>query len=283
MWCLLFIALLATVQAEEDGDIFAVLIAGIDEMWAEASEENIIVFLLDKGKNYSGNPWPGELHTYPDSPDYRVGCKIDYTGNDTNLAAFLDVLRQNQTSPRPVLRSTSKDNVLIFHASHGWWGGYQMPGGGMDVAHLQKTLTYMHEQGFYKELVFVLDSCNSGSLFFEWLTPKYNILALTAAPHDHVAYIKGFYVPKIHKSIGLVGSLSYWWQDTLDHKDISNTTMRKMYWDIYHRNNFVRYYGDLDILSRTVDQFHGRENPHPTLRGSRKKASPSHSIKMCDA
>jgi len=87
-------------------------------------------------------------------------------------------------SPSPpthkVLKSTTKSKVFVNFVDHGGVGLIGFPETTMHVKELAKALETMHTKGMYKELVFYLEACESGSMFPEG-TLQPGMYATTAA------------------------------------------------------------------------------------------------------
>ncbi|CAD5230865.1 unnamed protein product [Bursaphelenchus okinawaensis] len=194
---------------DDDSELYAVLTGGstgIRNLFSETSvclmyhilrkhgvkDENIITFAGDDNVNSTYSPWPGELRPQPGDPDVRQGCRIDYSYKGLNFDLFAEALIGNDTGGifehYPVLKSTSKDRVLLYHSSHGDSHEFEFGREWVQADRLQKALTAMHEKGMYKQLLYAFETCYSGSMFVDWLTPEYNILAYTASNPNEYAY-----------------------------------------------------------------------------------------------
>jgi legumain len=79
-----------------------------------------------------------------------------------------------------VLESTEEDNVLINFIDHGAPGMVAFPSTVMYAKDLIRVLTQMHTRKMYKQMVFYLEACESGSMFVD-LPTDMNIFATTAA------------------------------------------------------------------------------------------------------
>jgi legumain len=117
-------------------------------------ESNIIMLAYDDIANNSENPFPG---------------KIDYKGKDVNAANFLKVLSGDTSARGPVLKSTATDNVFVYYVDHGGVGILGVPsgaaGGYIHAADINTALETLQSKGGYKELLFYLEACESGSIF----------------------------------------------------------------------------------------------------------------------
>uniref|UniRef100_A0A1I7RQE3 Legumain n=1 Tax=Bursaphelenchus xylophilus TaxID=6326 RepID=A0A1I7RQE3_BURXY len=196
---------------EDSGKIHAVIAAGSLGMWnyrhqAAAchayhvlrnhgvAEENIILMMPDDVANHKNNPAPGKLYHNParDTDVYK-GCKVDYRGADVNPTTFMNVLTGNDVGEGPVLNSTKKDKVFVYFVDHGDHGtlGFQFNATNFEVLTVQdlnNTLSEMTRKGMYKELVFYVEACFSGSMFQPIASNFENLYAVTSTNEAEFAF-----------------------------------------------------------------------------------------------
>jgi len=83
-----------------------------------------------------------------------------------------------------VLKSTAQDRVFVYYTDHGGVGILGVPsgaaGGYIHAADINKAIETLQSKGGYKELLFYLEACESGSIFANLLKAP-NAKALTAA------------------------------------------------------------------------------------------------------
>lgn len=110
---------------------------------------------------------------------------------------------------KPVLRSTKDDRVFVYFADHGGVGLVAMPVGDPVYAQdLIDALRYMWTNSMYKELVFYMEACESGSMFEGLLPTDANIYATTAANSHESSY--GTYCDRESSVDGNVSSVCVW-------------------------------------------------------------------------
>merc|ERR1712232_206999 len=99
--------------------------------------------------------------------DVYAGCKIDYRKKAASPRNFIRVLTGVATGKGDdrVLKSTSDDNVFVFFADHGAPGLIAFPNSELHKKDFQAALTKMHQKKMFKNLVFYLEACESGSMF----------------------------------------------------------------------------------------------------------------------
>jgi len=159
--------------------------------------------------NSSRNPFPGKMFNKPTAAgtpgvDVYEGCKIDYKGSDVNAANFLKVLSGDASAPGPVLKSTANDRVFVYYTDHGGVGILGVPsgaaGGYIHAADVNGAIETLQKKGGYKELLFYLEACESGSIF-ENLLKAPNAKAVTAANATEPSWGWGPLAPWMHAQI----------------------------------------------------------------------------------
>ena len=90
---------------------------------------------------------------------------------------------------KKVLKTSYGENVFVYYSDHGNTGLIAMPSGGNVYADkLNEVLNKMHEKKKYRDLVFYLEACFSGSMFRNLLAEDHRIFATTAANHEESSY-----------------------------------------------------------------------------------------------
>lgn len=170
--------------------------------------ENIILMSYDDVAGDSENPFPGQLFNKPTDgkgTDVYNGCKIDYKGDDVTAENFMNILKGDEKAMKgvgsgKVLKSTSEDKVFLNFADHGGSGLIAFPVGDYLYAKdLISTFDYMTKNNMYKELVFYLEACESGSMFGN-LPTNTKIYAVSAANPTESSW--GTYCPPDDKVNG---------------------------------------------------------------------------------
>jgi len=228
-------------------------------------ESNIILLAYDDIANSSENPFPGKMFNKPDGPDVYDGCKISYKGSDVTAANFLKVLKGDSTAPGPVLKSTAEDKVFVYYTDHGGPGILGVPEGAGDFIHasdLNDALVALNAKNGYKELLFYLEACESGSIFANLLkAPK--VKAVTAANPTESSW--GWYCPPQDtvqgKSIGscLGDEFSVRWMEDADVADFSSETVGQQVTNVttMTTKSHVQQYGDSTLDSEVIGHFEG--------------------------
>jgi len=232
-------------------------------------ESNIILLAYDDIANSSRNPFPGKIFNKPNGEDVYAGCKINYKGKDVTKDNFLKVLKGDTSAPGPVLKSTKNDRVFVYFADHGGVGILGVPtgaaGGYIHAQDVNNALNTLHSKGGFKELLFYIEACESGSIFQNLLkTP--NVFAVTAANAHQPSY--GFYCPPMDKVQGKsVGSclgdeFSIRWLEDADVANFKSETVNQQVSKVTSevKKSHVSKFGDSSrIGSEVIGDFEGAE------------------------
>ena len=194
-------AALAAAIAADKSDHWAVIMAGsytYGNYRHQADSHHAVKIMLENGIPrdqiihlayddiaYNGrNPFPGQIfNAYSSGPGVNVydRSEIDYRGFDVNRDNFFKVLLGDTSAPGPVLKSDENSRVFVYYTDHGTAGAICTPHYPWIYAdELESTLKTMKDKGMFKELVFYLESCESGSMFPN-LDASDNIYAMTAS------------------------------------------------------------------------------------------------------
>jgi len=148
-------------------------------------DERIIVMMKDDIANNAQNPKPGQIINEPNGPDVYAGVPKDFTGSLVNSDNFVKILTGEDMTgvgSGKTLKSTSDDNVFVFFDDHGSEGAICFPRGcDLDAKKMQTTLDTMASKKLFKNLVFYVEACFAGSVFYKLTIPD-NVYITTAAP-----------------------------------------------------------------------------------------------------
>jgi len=232
-------------------------------------ESNIILIAYDDIASNLANPFKGKMFNKQNGPDVYAGCKISYSGDDVNKATFIKVLTGDASASGPVLKSTASDKVFIYYADHGGVGILGVPddaaGGYIHAADVNSALETMHSKGMYKELVFYVEACESGSIF-NGLLKAPNVVAVTAGNAAESTY--GAYCPPQDKvngqSIGscLGDEFSINWMEDADVANFKSETVSQQITKVTGlvKKSHVQQFGDMSIIGKEViGSFEGAE------------------------
>ena len=217
------------------------------------------------------NPYPGQLFNEPTeagTPGTNVydQTEIDYSGSQVNKTNFFNVLLGDDSNG-PALKSDENSRVFVYFVDHGGAGVICTPGSSADWIYadeLNTTLKQMKTNGMFKELVFYLETCESGSMFPN-ITEEDGIYALTAsnatlsswgAYCGSEAVVDG---KNIGSCLGDLFSIN-WMQDTEGH-DVAVETLSQQastVTDLTTRSP-VQQFGASSFLDEPIGDFQGVE------------------------
>ncbi len=147
------------------------------------SKEHIILFAYDDIAYSPRNPFPGQVFNRPDGPDVYEGVSIDYSDYNVNPENYLSILKGDNRNGklRKVLNSTENDNIFLYFVDHGIAGAIVFPDNKFLYAdELEETFKFMKDKKMYKNIIFYLESCYSGSMFNN-INPELNVYSVTAS------------------------------------------------------------------------------------------------------
>lgn len=200
-------------------------------------ESNIILMAYDDIANNPENPFPGKLYNKPNGEDVYAGCNIDYTGASVNPTNFLNILKGNAAGVKggngKVLATTEESKVFIFFSDHGAPGLIAFPSQYLYANDLNTAIEYMHTNKMYKELVFYLEACESGSMFEGILRSDINAYAITAANAEESSWGTYCYpddsVNGVHMGTCLGDLFSVVWMEDSDKTDLRHRSLETQF------------------------------------------------------
>jgi len=223
-------------------------------------DSNIIVMMYDDIAQNTQNPTKGVIINHPNGEDVYHGVPHDYNGQDVTPKNFLNVLIGNKEAMKgigsgKVLESGPEDNVFIFYSDHGAVGLVAFPTGVLYAKDLNTTITAMHAQNKYKQLVLYIESCESGSMVEDILLDNINIYSTTASNAKESSY--ACYLDT--KRATYLGDLySVTWMEDSDVEQIDLETLYQQFSITKAKTNLshVMQYGDLNLgKTHNVSEF----------------------------
>ncbi|VDP98392.1 unnamed protein product [Trichobilharzia regenti] len=109
------------------------------------------------------------------------------------------------------VKCNSENNIFLYMTDHGSDGTFLFPNAGDILTNLyfNETLTQMYNDGKYNKMLIYMESCFSGSMFYDILSPDINVLAVTSA-NQHESSMAAFCRdPEVPAC--LAGGFSYNW------------------------------------------------------------------------
>merc|ERR1711981_999927 len=215
--------------------------------------------------------------------DVYEGCNISYRRWDVTAENFLKVLSGDTSAPGPVLQSTAEDRVFVYYADHGGPGILGVPygarGGYIHASDINKAIETLQSKGGYRELLFYLEACESGSIFNNLLKAP-NAKAVTAANPSESSW--GWYCPYSSggdmvdgKHIGscLGDEFSVRWMEDSDASKLNSETVGQQVGKVKAavKKSHVQEYGVHSFDAEPVGDFEG-------LKGELSATAPADSI-----
>lgn len=221
--------------------------------------------------NSTENPFPGQLFNEPGGTDVWGDIVVDYQGDDVTAKTFLNVLkgkRSDSTRKGKVLESTCDDNVFVYYSDHGATGLVAMPSGDPLYADdLNVALEYMHSHCMYRELVFYLEACESGSMFDGLLANDTKIFATSAATSGQPSY--AFYYNDTLSTYMADEYSIRWMQDSTKHwQDSTQESLQQQFQDVrvMVKESQPQQFGDLEFCNEPIEDFEAYRNRTDILK-----------------
>lgn len=219
--------------------------------------DQIIVFMYDDIANNVQNPRKGEIINHPNGNNVYQNVPKDYIGEDCNAQNFLSVLQGKDMTgigSGKTLKSTKEDKVFIYYADHGATGLVAMPSGPyLYATDLLKTIQIMYDRSLYKELVFYMEACESGSMF-ENLPTDLNVYVTTASNPTESSYAC-YYDSTLRTYLGDCYSVN--WMENTESSSVEQETLEDQYEKVKQltTQSHVMQYGQLSIDNETLSEF----------------------------
>ncbi|GAB1608010.1 legumain-like [Argonauta hians] len=223
-------------------------------------DERIVVMMFDDIANNRKNPTPGKIVNHPNGTDVYEGVPKDYIGFDVTPKTFLNVLQGkkaelNGRGSGKVIASGPNDNVFVYFADHGAPGIIAFPEEYLHASQLHSAIMNMHTQKKYKEMVFYIEACESGSMF-PGLPKDINVFATTAANDKESSY--ACYFDKDRETyLGDVYSVC--WLENSDKVSLSSESLQQQFKIVKKETNtsHVQEFGDMAMRNMKLSAFQG--------------------------
>lgn len=293
---------MSVVQAGNNGVHWAVLVAGsntygnyrhqadICHAYHIVSkngipDERIIVMMYDDIAYNSENPYPGNIINQPEGSNVYPGVPKDYSKHEVRPDVFLKVLTGDDDGVEAiigrkgkVLKSGPNDRVFINFVDHGAGGVLGFPSDLLYKDDLEQAILKMNEKNMYKQMLFYVEACESGSMFANFSEKMADIkVYVTTAANSIESSFACYFDEKRQTYLGDVYSVN-WMQDS-DKENLEEETLAQQFKLVKSETNtsHVMEYGDLKISKKPVGDFQGSLNskslyfspsspiPHPLL------------------
>lgn len=146
---------------------------------------NIGLYAYDDIATSYENPFPGQVfHTLDHKVNVYPGSSaINVKGRDVDPDAFDDAITN--------LPTTINDYVFIYYDNHGGPGYLGTPVDAfLDAEEINESLTKASDSKLYKQVLFIIEACYSGSVGEQITAP--NVAIITAANSEESSYAAVF-------------------------------------------------------------------------------------------
>ncbi len=214
---------------------------------------NMITFVYNDTVYSSDNPTPGIIVNQYDQQNVYKNAVIDYQGKLIDKYIFMNVLKSILPFGK-VLTSTPDSHIVIYFANHGGSNCVRIINDFLYADELIETLTFMFEHNMYKKLLFVVEACESGSMFNGLLRADMNILALTASTPFESSYACS---PSLYRGTYLNDCFSINWLKNIQSNKLYSMTIGELFGITKHETvmSTACAYGDLTILDIPASDF----------------------------
>ncbi|KAI8788257.1 legumain [Biomphalaria glabrata] len=226
-------------------------------------DERIIVMMYDDIAYSPYNPEKGNIINHPDGPNVYPGVPKDYTNTDLTPEVFLKVLTGDAAGVKKLLGREGKvigsgpdDRVFVNFVDHGGVGILCFPNDVLHADELHATIKYMHTKKLYKQMVFYVEACESGSMFEKILESNLNVYVTTAANSVESSF--GCYYDS-HRSTYLGDVYSVMWMADSEVENLNIETLDDQFNIVRAETNtsHVSKYGQADLGKLKVADFQG--------------------------
>eukprot|EP00771_Trimastix_marina_P000620 gnl/Trimastix_PCT/164.p1 GENE.gnl/Trimastix_PCT/164~~gnl/Trimastix_PCT/164.p1 ORF type:complete len:404 (-),score=155.89 gnl/Trimastix_PCT/164:121-1332(-) len=220
--------------------------------------DHVIIMMEDDIAYNSANPKQGNIIHQPSGPNVYPGSdKIDYKGEDVTAENFLSILKGDKEAMAGkgsgrVIESGPDDEVMVYYVDHGNDYIVGFPHGGVLYSdELMSTLNKMYSDGKFKQMLFYLGACHSGSMFERVLAPNKSIIALTASNPHESGYACYFDMERL---CYLASEFSAVWTQYSDKADFQSDTVADQYQTIVSKvtGSHPQIYGDMSLKQKVL-------------------------------
>ncbi|KAK8803334.1 hypothetical protein WA158_001028 [Blastocystis sp. Blastoise] len=247
---------------------------------AGVSSDHLIYMSYTENYKDKYNPFPYTMYTDPGSgdnlKDYAKQCydHFDYKDEDITPELFIALLSGDEekvksitgkTNPK-VLKSTEEDSIFIYFIDHGDEDLIYVGEGIVTSTQLIESIQSLHMKHMYKDLVFFMEACHSGSMF-KSLPKGLNTYIFTSSMEGKNAAMSNCppydRINGIQMDTCLGGLYDNLWMSKVENTNQGNISLYDIYTYVFEE---VRYksgqtpslYGDIESMkSKLISEFIG--------------------------
>lgn len=148
------------------------------------NDDHILLIMEDDLAYNNANPEKGVLYSRMDGVNVYKNVKVDYHISDLQPGDFKEILLGRRSSRLPhVLESDADDNVFVFWSGHGSRGYLDFGSSKISRAQIEDCLDEMEKVGNYRQSIWFVEACYSGSVAKAADNHKH-IIAFTSSGED---------------------------------------------------------------------------------------------------
>ncbi|GFN97718.1 legumain [Plakobranchus ocellatus] len=245
-------------------------------------DERIIVMMYDDIAHSPDNPYPGNIINEPNGTNVYPGVLKDYTKEEVTPDIFIKVLTGDAEGveatlgrPGKVIKSGPNDRIFVNFADHGGPGILAFPSDLLHVVDFHDAIRKMHKKKMYKQLVFYVEACESGSMFYNFTKPmsEMNVYATTAANRSESSFACYF---DDDRGTFLGDYYSVNWMQDSDQENLKRETLEEQFKLVKKETlkSHVMEFGNMDISKLPVGDFQGTLDSSP-LRFVPRRTAPN--------
>ena len=150
-------------------------------------DDHIVLIMEDDLANNPSNPEKGVLYSRMDGVNVYKNVKVDYHISDMQATDLRDILAgQKSQRLQQVIESDADDNVFVFWSGHGAPGMLNFGRSVITKDRIEDCLSAMEAKGNYRQGIWFVESCYSGSVAKAADNHKHMIV-FTAAGEDETS------------------------------------------------------------------------------------------------
>ena len=157
-------------------------------------DDHIVLIMEDDIADNPENPHPGVVHVTPDGENLHANIQVDYKISELTPADFGNILKGNVTERTPqVVKGSKGTNVLLFWSGHGYYNNKINWGEEAYISSAEIHSILQGAQDNFRKLLFVMETCYSGSVGEDMPSIPGVLLLTAAAPGEtsHADVIEG--------------------------------------------------------------------------------------------
>lgn len=219
-------------------------------------DSQIILMLSDDVACNSRNLFTGSVFNNKDHAIdlYGDDVEVDYRGYEVTVENFIRLLTDRWTEDQPKskrLMTDENSNIFIYMTGHGGDDFLKFQDAeeiaSEDIA---DAFAQMHEKKRYKEIFFMIDTCQANTMFSKFYSP--NILAIGSSEINESSYS---HHSDVEIGVAVIDRFTYYTLDYLEHIEKNSTLTLQDLFDSYTFENVHSHVGvRTELFERNVNE-----------------------------